>query len=385
MGEGATQPAGFCPYCGYRIDPGVCPECGRAINARRLARSRLPSRIRNVNRGAVLGAIVLCTVSFWAVGYFVGWLSMLPTEVLLLLQGDGTSDTTKELHKRCLAGDLSEGQIRRMIEHNLTLVATVRNPVPEGVAAEVDFTWSGALPAGLLLRSNSWEMYVDDKWRSSKSGGPMLVNGTGDQTWLSPLTKPGRHTVQIEQFFLLSQLTMPASPLIPPMSFTHSGDVMIDVVKWPLSGFKRVPLSPLTVDEMAKQFLLHIRFHPELNSYVIRLRSDPLPRNMQWVLSTIPTEDSELESLLHLETRKDEAFDKTSTRKADEKFPRRKRLDLRLRSGLYEDFNNGLDSCVDMSVEWRDLEVHVVTPEELAKGEIEENFVPASEVIQRVD
>lgn len=25
------KPAGFCPKCGYRIDPGTCPECGRAV------------------------------------------------------------------------------------------------------------------------------------------------------------------------------------------------------------------------------------------------------------------------------------------------------------------------------------------------------------------
>lgn len=49
----AYQPAGYCPACGYRIDPGVCPECGRSVP--RPAR-RPPATLR---RRVVLGALVL--------------------------------------------------------------------------------------------------------------------------------------------------------------------------------------------------------------------------------------------------------------------------------------------------------------------------------------
>ncbi len=31
MAQPDYKPAGYCPKCGYRIDPGTCPECGRAV------------------------------------------------------------------------------------------------------------------------------------------------------------------------------------------------------------------------------------------------------------------------------------------------------------------------------------------------------------------
>ena len=42
--ETAYQPAGYCPKCGYAMDPGVCPECGAQIGARKLSKITLKAR-----------------------------------------------------------------------------------------------------------------------------------------------------------------------------------------------------------------------------------------------------------------------------------------------------------------------------------------------------
>lgn len=31
MGDTAYRPAGYCPHCGYALDPGRCPECGSTV------------------------------------------------------------------------------------------------------------------------------------------------------------------------------------------------------------------------------------------------------------------------------------------------------------------------------------------------------------------
>jgi hypothetical protein len=36
MTDNAYKPAGYCPHCGYAIDPGVCPECGKNVAASEL-------------------------------------------------------------------------------------------------------------------------------------------------------------------------------------------------------------------------------------------------------------------------------------------------------------------------------------------------------------
>lgn len=69
-----SMPAGFCPVCGYRINPGVCPECGesiaRVLNHNPIVRRR---RRRRLTLGLSLLAMVVALGWFRApIGHAVG-------------------------------------------------------------------------------------------------------------------------------------------------------------------------------------------------------------------------------------------------------------------------------------------------------------------------
>ncbi len=48
--ERVYQPAGFCPRCGYALDPGRCPECGSVVTAKdmRPRQARMSKRARRL-------------------------------------------------------------------------------------------------------------------------------------------------------------------------------------------------------------------------------------------------------------------------------------------------------------------------------------------------
>lgn len=75
------EPAGWCPKCGYRIEPGVCPECGTLVD-RPLRRDPRVTRRRWFYRGllllACLGVVGLgwwnrdeLAIRFWPTGHLI--------------------------------------------------------------------------------------------------------------------------------------------------------------------------------------------------------------------------------------------------------------------------------------------------------------------------
>lgn len=64
------EPAGYCPHCGYRIDPGRCPECGVEV-ARPVSRSPR-SRSHRIMRVGIV--ILACAVVVTGGRYAAPWL-----------------------------------------------------------------------------------------------------------------------------------------------------------------------------------------------------------------------------------------------------------------------------------------------------------------------
>jgi len=375
------------------MGPGTCPECGHTVDVEKLAKSRLPARIRNLDRGKIVGALIVLIISAWIVQYYAGWLTLLPNEVLLLLQGNGKSDTTLELHRRCIAGDLSESQIRRMILRNITFSESMRSPAPAGLVVTLDFTWSAALPTGLELYSEGWKMLVDGEYRASElHHGLDFMGGMYSGTCLVAAGEPGRHEVTMEQAFSVRANPNVAQGLnsLNPIGFSKSARVVLEVTDKALVDFVKSPLTTQPVDELTKEFLAHMRFHPELNRYVVRIKAPPLPRRMTWELQLRPPGVRELPWPRRIHAKKDESLDETMTFKVDKRLPQVEQLDMQLISDRSEDFDAGLKTFVDVTVEWRGLKVHTVTPDEREqvigdKGGITETFVPATEVIERLN
>ena len=82
------HPDGFCPKCGYAMDPGTCPECGLRVYRSDLAAippnlQRIRTRRRVIRFGVVLGVLIIG----WYGYRTVNWVKLLPTSTLLYLQG----------------------------------------------------------------------------------------------------------------------------------------------------------------------------------------------------------------------------------------------------------------------------------------------------------
>lgn len=79
MSEESYQPAGYCPKCGYAMDPGKCPECGTEVTAKRLSKITLKTRFwRRVRRGAALAVMLALGYGgyrFYHEGPWPRWLS----------------------------------------------------------------------------------------------------------------------------------------------------------------------------------------------------------------------------------------------------------------------------------------------------------------------
>jgi hypothetical protein len=60
MSKTTYRPAGYCPHCGYAIDPGVCSECGRTVAGDELDAAPYARRGRRL--GAVGTVIILAVV-----------------------------------------------------------------------------------------------------------------------------------------------------------------------------------------------------------------------------------------------------------------------------------------------------------------------------------
>lgn len=57
--DATYKPAGYCPDCGYAIDPGVCPECGRHADADELDGTPAASKPGFARLGPIPTAILM--------------------------------------------------------------------------------------------------------------------------------------------------------------------------------------------------------------------------------------------------------------------------------------------------------------------------------------
>jgi hypothetical protein len=65
--ENTYRPAGYCPHCGYPLDPGACPECGRAVPADALDAEPYA---RPGRRLGALGTVILLAAALVPLAWF---------------------------------------------------------------------------------------------------------------------------------------------------------------------------------------------------------------------------------------------------------------------------------------------------------------------------
>lgn len=157
------EPVGYCPYCGYRVSPGVCAECGREVSADTIARSPRTAQVARFLSSPL--KIVLLLVVLLATAYLTrgGWLRFVPTRALMPFASPTRNKANIELEQRFFENRLSEDQINSMIMQSARLCLMPGNDYPTGSRVLVLANFQSALPAGLKLERGSCSAIVDGK------------------------------------------------------------------------------------------------------------------------------------------------------------------------------------------------------------------------------
>ncbi len=132
MPESTYAPAGFCPACGYRIDPGRCPECGRHVTRP----WRIEPRVYRWRRRLVVLAVLAgaITAAWW---YGPGLaVRHTPSRVLVWVW---------ELD--WIGADWAEGVLQGRLSAAYAAVGAAGKPIREEFSAKVgelrDHDWAG--------------------------------------------------------------------------------------------------------------------------------------------------------------------------------------------------------------------------------------------------
>lgn len=262
MPDNAYKPAGYCPHCGYAIDPGVCPECGKNVAVGELdavpywiTRRRMVKRAAGIAIvvGLLLGGVYLHRNPFW--------LPYVPTGVLLALQGGEDSHTMKELLRRLNSGALTQAQADRMLGNLLTFPdgLVVRSPHPAGIDVQLN------LPVALRAGCNGWMMsaistqaFVDGvsvPWVRDRMTGMAWGFGPGKDTHdsrIDPLS-PGEHEITWKLALRIApDFVSPPPPGAVLPTFSRSFTTHVRVENKPIGYFVLATADPAATAELRK-------------------------------------------------------------------------------------------------------------------------------------
>jgi hypothetical protein len=213
MADNSYNPAGYCPHCGYAIDPGVCPECGKNVAADELDSAPYWVTRRRIIRRSVLALVIL---SIAAGGWYVysrcDWIAWVPTRLLMTARTGPGSGPTRELWRRFVVGRLSPDQVEQLLADAIDVPRglMVRSPYPAGVEIRID-TWfkfnipipsPGPTIPGWEVSCTEWQLTVDHQPARSLRGLPLghVAGCTGSPNdyafeTLIPGLPPGRHEI----------------------------------------------------------------------------------------------------------------------------------------------------------------------------------------------
>ncbi|NLE61878.1 MAG: zinc ribbon domain-containing protein [Planctomycetes bacterium] len=234
MPDNAYKPAGYCPHCGYAIDPGVCPECGRSVGVDELDSTPYWITRRRLAKRAALVLIVLSlVVGGWYVYARTDWIAWVPNRVLLSLQGDRDSRSAVELDRRFAAGELSRNQVTSYIVNAFTQNSglSIRSPHPCDADVRVSTTLVGpeSFPVGWYA-DILWDMRLDGKLVEPGAGDYGISHlGMLSIIYMLPRMPPGLHNIELSVTFTPDLSKMLPAALIPQeISVTLRGQVTVD-------------------------------------------------------------------------------------------------------------------------------------------------------------
>ncbi|HPF38248.1 MAG TPA: hypothetical protein P5081_11200 [Phycisphaerae bacterium] len=136
-----ANPIGYCPHCDYQLlAPGVCPECGLDIPAKRvLARARRDRRWRRIRR-AFVATIAVISVVCLRYAYRQGYLYRIYTNDMLINEYPTNSMATGELLRRMIADGLTPSEMEIAVSKSFNVGFHIRTPRPRDIGAACEMT-----------------------------------------------------------------------------------------------------------------------------------------------------------------------------------------------------------------------------------------------------
>ena len=286
--DGNYQPKGYCPKCGYAIDPGRCTECGTQVSPKQLAKS--PNARRNkLYKEIFAGLLVSLVFGFVLHSLRDGLPALYPTPLLLSWYGDGSDSVACELWHRYENGRLSESQERRALNlafHTEGLY--VDCPYPTGAVLDANTYYSFDINLGRIypvarVDYGSWEIRVDGEIiRSSPrdySDEFVRVLGSDSSSghgWKIPPLPAGNHKIDIRREFYLVSMKEKNEQRVHTWTFSEQAFIVIEDP--PIEGL----YAPALDDDIARQVEASFQMpavdsKPNLPDHMLQIAFDKPP------------------------------------------------------------------------------------------------------------
>ena len=360
MTDNAYKPAGYCPHCGYAIDPGVCPECGKNVAADELDSVPYWVRRRRKTRRTVLALVIL---SLAIGGWYVysrcnWWILWVPTRVLLAFQGDVVSRSAIELDRRFMAGELSRSQLVSYITNAVVpdsqVTLTDDCPCDVGVAVKPQVR-SMRLPASIYVKPVDWKAAVDGKpvelsRRAVRRRGPY-------HDFVLPAMSPGTHQVDLQVTLQVVRYTTVLAEGIP---VTLRGQVTVSPSR--LADRLKLLWTPELVDEISNSSPLRSRLMAGNSGIESVILIDPPVRSVP-IVATIEVRPTGQERYVPYMSQGGLTIAVADPNKNYESSWIHVRalnadaMDIRLVPDPEEAYRQGFTECLDAVVEWRDIPI----------------------------
>lgn len=281
-----SRPKGYCPKCGYPMNPGICTECGTDVGIMRLRRSA-PSKLWQY-RGKVITAIAVVTLI--CVGKYLhdnyAWAQARSNDTLFDLMAVGNDPAIRELENRHRAGKLSKTESAQLFDRSLSTSLQLLSPYPSDANLGFMLNIDSSLPTlvmdhgfyigkhVILCDGEVLQRSEEDKRRRSRN------EFMGRWMIFTKAVKPGTHEISVKGEFILSDGVGSAATIdllaVHQTPFLASGT--IEVVEQPSTDFLQQLTDRKTIAEYARNTYIEATY--ALPTASTGFRYDPNPEKI---------------------------------------------------------------------------------------------------------
>ena len=371
MRQTENSPAGLCPHCQYPMDPGRCPECGKAVaDAELLTATGQMKRRKHRRRVCMAILLALAAASCWIIYATPSrWICYVPSRALLPFCTNGYSPTGRELLYRYQTGQLSAREANGLFDRVLRIgLHQPRSPRP----IELPIAIRGALYCdiwdyvslntgpypGFRVQSGEWLATIDGV-KGSRQPAPDKDKSSAWLRYQFPQLAVGQHRIDIEQqVCILPSSSGGYTPLAHlPYSTNMTSSVEVVVENRPLSDYIKPTWSDSMQNDARQCLLLDVRSTSATTTSISMIIT---PVNFRLAAAVWVRFQRD-----HPFTRMDRPVWTDGTMRASWSHDKEnegedgaiERIDLCLLPDRREAFESGLDDFFSGVIEWHDIPV----------------------------